>query len=180
MFLVTFPPWIATHQCGQEGKLRCILVGCQNHFVFRGHEMTVMKNYLRKIHLEGISQFYLVPSPALRKRSAAWPALLEGDINPQAVVIRGNQCTQVWRPLSVEDTQFCPAGDILQAYPGCTGVSEFSMQNLPNLSFKFIVLPTYGQRRLNWGRMGAQGVKDNMATFGNQLFNTKQSRTQLI
>lgn len=56
------------------------------------------------------------------------------------------------------------------------------MQNLPNLSFKFIVLntPASGQRRLYWGRMGAQGVKDNMATFGNQLFNTREPRTQLI
>lgn len=50
------------------------------------------------------------------------------------------------------------------------------------MSFKFIVLNTLatGQRRLDWGRMGAQGVKNNMATFGNQLFNTREPRTQLI
>lgn len=55
------------------------------------------------------------------------------------------------------------------------------MQNLPNLSFKSIVLntPALGQRRLDWDRMGAQGVKDNMTTFENQLFKTVQDTAYL-
>lgn len=39
MFLKTSSQLIATHQCGQTWKLRCILVGHQNSFKFRGHEM---------------------------------------------------------------------------------------------------------------------------------------------